>query len=1097
MSALDGFFGLTSMTVGNDTVDGAITAILESVTDGVILLDNEARYLYVNARAEALLQRAAPEILGQTVWEVFPTLIGTGFFEQYQRAVTTGAASSVDVYYEPLDIWAEVHCYPSAAGMAIYFRDISERKRAEAQLREREARLRTQYQAFPLPTYTWQHRDGDFVLIDYNVAANTFARGTLAAKVGQPASEIYRDFAEVREHLARCFAERGTLAHELRYFAPVAQVHRDLVVTYVYVAPDLVVMHSEEVTAQKAAEEALRASEARYRALMHHARDITLIIGEDGELRYLSPAVERVLGHHSPEVSRCDPFTLVHPDDRPAAERRFKEMLAQPGSAGTQELRVLRADGAWRWVEASASNLISDPDIRGIVVNYRDITERREAEAALRERDERFRLVARATNDAVWDWDLITDTLWWGEGVETLFGYATAGGRQQIDWWYERVHPEDHERVVGGVQAAIDRGDATWAAEYRFRRADGSYATVLDRGFVMRDERGVPARMLGSIQDITERKRAEEALRRNEAALAEAQRIAHLGSWEYDFVTGEVRWSDEVFRIAGHAPRSFSPTAELMMAQVHPDDRELVRAALAASRDRGEPFDLDHRIARPDGEVRLVHQQAELVRDADGRPLRRVGIVQDVTERRALEAQLQHETLHDRLTGLPNRMLFADRLEQAIARAGREGRACAVLLLDLDHFKTINDSLGHAVGDQLLLAVTARLRAALRGGDTLARLGGDEFAMLVEEVSDLAEAMRSAEQLHAAFRAPIVLDRRELVATASIGVALRSSPGDTPEDLLRFADVALYRAKEAGRARTEAFYPGMSAQALERLDLEQDLRHAVERGELRVHYQPKVDLASGRVAGLEALARWQHPERGLIMPGAFISLAEETGLIVPIGRWVLAEACRQLVAWQLAHPALPAPRLAVNLSARQFQHPDLLADVAAVIAQSGIAPRQLMLEVTESVAMQQAEAGVAILEALRALGVGLAIDDFGTGHSSLAYLQRLPVQTLKIDRSFFAGGDRNCAIVRAVTDLAHGLGLDVTAEGLETAEQVAWAREIGCDRGQGFYFSLPRPADGIEALWSAGLTFDLPGTTRCRSRGEARGAQRRLQTSSR
>jgi len=394
--------------------------------------------------------------------------------------------------------------------------------------------------------------------------------------------------------------------------------------------------------------------------------------------------------------------------------------------------------------------------------------------------------------------------------------------------------------------------------------------------------------------------------------------------------------------------------------------------------------------------------------------------------------------------------------------------------MDLDRFKTVNDSLGHAIGDQLLVAAVARLRAVLREGDTLARLGGDEFVALLDGVADLPEALRVAEGLHAALAEPLAVEGRALFATVSIGVALRSAPEEGPEDLLRFADAALYRAKEAGRACTEAFYPGMSAAALERLELEHDLRRAVAREELRVHYQPKVDLTSGQVVGLEALVRWQHPERGMVAPGAFIPLAEETGLIAPIGRWVLGEACCQLVAWQERHPGKAAPLVSVNISARQFRNPDLAGEVAATLADTGLDPGLLKLEITETAAMAQLETSIATLAALRNLGVRLAIDDFGAGYSSLAYLQSLPVDTLKIDRSFFEDVARNRAIVRAVTDLAHGLGLDVTAEGLETAVQVAWAREAGCDRGQGYYFARPLPADELEALWAAGLRFALP-----------------------
>jgi diguanylate cyclase (GGDEF)-like protein len=519
------------------------------------------------------------------------------------------------------------------------------------------------------------------------------------------------------------------------------------------------------------------------------------------------------------------------------------------------------------------------------------------------------------------------------------------------------------------------------------------------------------------------------------------------------------------------------PTFDAFLARVHPDDRPAVERAVRMTIADGADYDLEFRLVRPDGAVRTIHARAEVSKAAD-RPLRLVGIVLDITERKALEAQLAHQATHDPLTGLPNRALFHDRLDHALGRARREWQACAVLFLDLDRFKTVNDSLGHAAGDRLLIAVATRLQGCLRDGDTVARLGGDEFAILMEGVADPVEPLRVAERILATLQEPLPLDGRELVATASVGIALSTDSEDTPADLLRFADVALYRAKEAGRACYAIFYPGMNADALERLELEHDLRGAVSQGacaEFRLLYQPLVDLATGRVAGVEALVRWQHPARGLVSPGDFIPLAEETGLIVPLGRWVLGEACRQLRAWQLAYPDQPAPTLAVNLSARQFRHPDLVSDIVSTLAATDLAPCHLQLEVTETVAMERAEETVATLAALKALGLSLAIDDFGTGYSSLSYLQRLPVDVLKIDRSFFRADERNRAIVQAVAALAHGLGLDVTAEGLETAEQVAWARAAGGDRGQGYYFAHPLRTEELDALWAADLTFALPG----------------------
>jgi diguanylate cyclase (GGDEF)-like protein len=406
-----------------------------------------------------------------------------------------------------------------------------------------------------------------------------------------------------------------------------------------------------------------------------------------------------------------------------------------------------------------------------------------------------------------------------------------------------------------------------------------------------------------------------------------------------------------------------------------------------------------------------------------------------------------------------------DRLGQALQRADRESSHVAVLFVDLDNFKVINDSLGHAAGDAVLSEVAERIKSCLRVVDTAARLGGDEFTVLLEGVSDPAEAVQVAERIRRALSAPVHLARQDVFAAASIGIALSSRGGDLPEDLVRRADLAMYRAKTSGKAQSALFDASLNALAQERLALETDLRLALERNELCVYYQPIVSLADDCIEGVEALVRWAHPERGMIQPSEFIPLAEETGLIVPLGQWVLEEACRQVREWQRVRRHL---RLSVNLSARQFQHPDLVADVARALEQSGLEPAALTLEITETAVMVDAEDAVTKLTALRAMDIRLAIDDFGTGYSSLSYLTRFPVDTLKIDRGFVSGIERdphNVAIVRSVLALAEGLNLSVTGEGIETSEQKAVLYTLGCQRGQGYLFSKPlSAADASELL---------------------------------
>ena len=552
--------------------------------------------------------------------------------------------------------------------------------------------------------------------------------------------------------------------------------------------------------------------------------------------------------------------------------------------------------------------------------------------------------------------------------------------------------------------------------------------------------------------------------------------------------------SPVVERVLGYKPENGIGHSPFRPPLMHPDDADRVQGVFAGIiGSPGAEATVDFRLRHADGKwVQVEATTKNMLADPSIG-----GIVvnyRDITQRRTLEERLRYQAFHDPLTEMPNRALFMDRLGHALTRAERSKEAAAVLFLDLDNFKLVNDSLGHEVGDMLLVSVAERLQTCMRAEDTAARFGGDEFTVLLEGVMDVNDAVRVADKIMRALSAPFVLESREVFVTTSIGIVLGTSGRERPTDLLRNADVALYRAKANGKATYEVFDALMNVQALERLDLEADLRRAIERREFAVHYQPQLELQTGSIMGWEALVRWMHPERGPIPPGAFLSVAEETGLIFQIGSQVLEEACRQAQEWHEQHPNADAPlRMSVNISARQLQRPDeLVREVVRVLEETRLAPDRLVLEITESMLMGDAEYNVDVLGKLKDLGIRIAVDDFGTGYSNLAYLKRFPVDLLKVDKSFVDGledDSDDSAIVKAIIDLARAMGMRTVAEGIETTGQASQLRDLECELGQGYYFSEPLPAAEASALL-VNLS-EPPSLRRCSVKGGSRWQSKR------
>ena len=810
--------------------------------------------------------------------------------------------------------------------------------------------------------------------------------------------------------------------------------------------------------------------EANYRELVENASDIIYTHDLAGRFTWVNKACETVTGYSRDESLRMSFWDLVAPEFQQQARETIERQL--PGALENFELEIVARDGRRVPLELSSRLIYRSQRAVGVQGIARDVTGRRQAAQALRASEDKFRGLVEQSLVGCY---IVQDGrfAYANPKLAEIFGYARTelAGRRVEELTLEDDLPVVMEYLRLRTEGKVQNLHYT----FRGKRKDGSVVDVEVHGARTRHE-GRDA-VIGTLLDITDRKRVERAMRDSEERYALAAQGANDGLWDWDLRENRVYFSDRWQAMIGFGPGELGEDPDAWFDRIHPDDREKLFGDLGLHLEGRTPhLETEHRVRHSDGRFCWMLVRGAAVRDAAGKAYRLAGSQTDITDRKRAEEKLAHDSLHDALTGLPNRSLFMDRLRQAMAfQQRRLDHRFAVLYLDLDSFKTINESLGHRLGDLLLIAVGKRLGGCVRPGDTVARLGGDEFSVLIEDFGDADEPLRVAERIHQALAAPHDLDGTEVFASASIGLAMGDAHYARAEELLRDADTAMYRAKELGRGRHTVFHPSMHAHARAQLQLETDLRRAIERGELRLNYQPVVSLATGQISGCEALVVWEHPQRGTIPPGDFIPAAEETGLIVPLGRFCLMQACRDAREWSDRGHRIS---VSVNLSGKQLVQPELLEHVRSALDASALDARRLRLEVTESVIMENAGPAAVLLTQLKALGVHLLLDDFGTGYSSLSYLHNFRFDTLKIDRSFVARLDapgKNAEIVRTIVSLARALQMDVVAEGVENAGQVQTLRGLAVDWAQGFWFSRPVDALVFGEMLQARRAFPLTG----------------------
>ena len=787
---------------------------------------------------------------------------------------------------------------------------------------------------------------------------------------------------------------------------------------------------------------------------------------KDKEGRYLgcNRAFEAFVGRPREQVIGKR-YREVAPSDIASHSESFDQALLAKAGSTTYESTALDAkDGSAHDILVNKATFL-DPggEIVGLVGSVVDITERKRLEVETRESVERLRAVIQAAPVAIIARDENRVISMWNPAAERMFGWS----EEEVLGTSTSIVPPDLVDEATMLRVRARAGETIFVEETRRRDRHGHDIEVaLSCAPIYGGDGRVNGTMV-TIADITRRKQAENALRESESQLRLAMEAAQLGMWDWDCVGDHFSGSDGLKVLLGRPVDTPIPHFRDLEQFLHPDDREIFRANVQHAIKSGDDFSVDHRVVWPDGSVHWFANRGQVLRGPDGRARRVIGVTMNITERKLAEQRIAHMAHHDALTGLPNRVLLRDRIQQAIAQAHRNDTQLAVLFLDLDRFKNINDSLGHQLGDRLLQSVASRILVCVREGDTVSRVGGDEFVIVIPGIETSADASAVASKILDVLASAFHLHGNDLHVAASIGISLYPADGADAETLMRNADTAMYHAKDSGRGNFQFFTQHMNVAAQQRLTLENALRRALEAGEFDLHYQPLFDLRDNTVTGMEALLRWRAPgHAGPILPGEFISVAEDSGLIVPIGDWVLGQALRQAKAWQSAGRRLS---ISVNVSANQLARSAFVDHLRGLLRELALDPSLVELEVTERVIIAGAGDARQALDEIAALGVGIAIDDFGTGYSGLAYLKRLPIDTVKIDQSFvrdLTDDADDAAIVTAIVAMSQSLAIDVVAEGIETQAQLAELRRLGCRRGQGFLLARPMTASAATRFLS-------------------------------